>query len=235
MQAQHHYGRVNAYHGTKQQLLGAKVGQAAPAWRGNQATINGKRAAGPVNGLEKGSKILLSKLPMDVSENEVQQLFEKTVGPVRECFVVYNSQGKSKGMAVVQFHRTTDAVVARQKYNGKFVDGKRPITIEIVTEDEPRPRAPMAPAKPQVPSLLQRLGAQLAPPVVAAAMKPPAKAKAAKKAAAPAATKPAARPVASNSKAKLRTKKGPKRVKKAAATVDELDKEMDEYRAAVVA
>lgn len=37
--------------------------------------------------------------------------------------MVYNSQGKSRGMAVVTFARPGDAAVARAKYNGKIVDG----------------------------------------------------------------------------------------------------------------
>lgn len=46
------------------------------------------------------------------------------MGPLRESFLVYNSQGKSKGMAVVVFQRPGDAVVARQKFDGKIVDGR---------------------------------------------------------------------------------------------------------------
>ena len=54
-----------------------------------------------------------------------QILFSKTVGPVKEVFMVYNSQGKSRGMAVVTFVRAGDAAVARVKYNGKIVDGRK--------------------------------------------------------------------------------------------------------------
>ena len=50
-------------------------------------------------------------------------LFSKTVGPLKDTFMVYNSQGKSKGMAIVTFARPGDAAVAREKYNGKIVDG----------------------------------------------------------------------------------------------------------------
>lgn len=50
-------------------------------------------------------------------------LFTKTVGPVKDTFLVYNSQGKSKGMAVVTFALPGGAAVARTKYHGKIVDG----------------------------------------------------------------------------------------------------------------
>jgi THO complex subunit 4 len=46
------------------------------------------------------------------------------VGPLRDAFLIYNSQGKSKGMAVVTFQRSGDAAVARAKYDGKIVDGR---------------------------------------------------------------------------------------------------------------
>lgn len=52
----------------------------------------------------------------------LQTLFAKTVGPVQDAFIVYNSQGNSKGMAVVAFHNAGDAAKARQKYNGKIID-----------------------------------------------------------------------------------------------------------------
>lgn len=47
------------------------------------------------------------------------------MGPVQEAFIVHNSQGLSKGMAVVVFHRAEDAAIARQKYNGKIIDGSK--------------------------------------------------------------------------------------------------------------
>lgn len=53
-----------------------------------------------------------------------QELFKKTVGPLREVFMVYNSQGKSKGMAIVVFQRPGDAAVAQKKYHGKIVDAR---------------------------------------------------------------------------------------------------------------
>jgi THO complex subunit 4 len=46
------------------------------------------------------------------------------VGPLQDAFLIYNSQGKSKGMAVVTFQRPGDAALARTKYDGKIVDGR---------------------------------------------------------------------------------------------------------------
>ncbi|GBE88613.1 hypothetical protein BKA93DRAFT_801971 [Sparassis latifolia] len=224
MQAHPQYVRLSAYHGPKRQLLGNQAGSAPPAWRINQPAT-AKRPIGSMNAVEKGSKILLSRLPLDVGESEVELLFTKTVGPVKDVFLVYNSQAKSKGMAVVTFQRPGDAAVARQKYNGKIVDGKRPIKIEVVIDEDQRPQA--APAKPQAPSLLQRLGA-VVPPLARPAAAPILRSPIQKRGPQQAATPAAAAPRRPNAKEKLRIKKGPKRVKKSVA---QLDQEMDEYRA----
>lgn len=56
-------GRLNTYHGAKRKLLGNNAGAAPPAWKMNQQAIS-KRTP-------PGSKILLSNLPMDVTEHEI--------------------------------------------------------------------------------------------------------------------------------------------------------------------
>lgn len=53
-----------------------------------------------------------------------QDLFRKTVGPLKDAFIIYNSQGNSKGMAIVSFQRAADAAVAVAKYDKKIVDGR---------------------------------------------------------------------------------------------------------------
>lgn len=61
------HSRLNAYHHTKQGILGNQAGRAAPAWKVNQQERRTSTAqAAP------GSKILLSRLPNDVGEDEVQ-------------------------------------------------------------------------------------------------------------------------------------------------------------------
>ena len=58
-------GRFNYYHGQKRQLLGHSAGAAAPAWKTNQQLVQRKAAQLP------GSKILMSNLPADVNEVEI--------------------------------------------------------------------------------------------------------------------------------------------------------------------
>jgi THO complex subunit 4 len=69
--------RLNAYHGTKRQLIGTTASQVAPAWRtsngtGGPAATNGSTSPLLKKALQHGSKILLSNLPMDVAEAEVE-------------------------------------------------------------------------------------------------------------------------------------------------------------------
>lgn len=61
MQAQ--IGRLNHYHNTKRHLVGNHAGSAAPAWKVNQQMMHKKGS-----GSAPGSKILLSNLPYDVTE-----------------------------------------------------------------------------------------------------------------------------------------------------------------------
>lgn len=54
--------RLNTYHTPKQRILGNPSAHPAPAWRPNARAAN----------TDPGSKILLSRLPLDVEENEVE-------------------------------------------------------------------------------------------------------------------------------------------------------------------
>ncbi|KAJ3868225.1 RNA-binding domain-containing protein [Lentinula novae-zelandiae] len=140
----HHYSntRYNSFHGPKQRVLGNwQAGNVAPAWRssaqGQSQSLRRQQAA--------GSKILLSQLPLDVGEKEVE--------------------GRSKGMAVVVFQRPGDAMIAREKYDGKFVDGRRPIRIELVSDGPAIPTGPSSSssAPPAPLSLIDRLAKATTP------------------------------------------------------------------------
>ncbi|KAI0090388.1 hypothetical protein BDY19DRAFT_769745 [Irpex rosettiformis] len=215
------------FHGQKKQLLNQQAGNPPPSWR-QQQKVNAK------GGNAKKSKILLSELPMDVLREEVVALFHKTVGPVKddETIMLYNNQGKARGMAIVTFQREADAYVARAKYNGKLIDSRKPIKIEIVKDEDAPKQPPPLPVAP--PSLLQRLGGTTTK--VAAAAAPPQNKKqphaAAKtgRAAAAAPTQPQNQPRVSVGR-RLRQKKGPRRVKKAPVTIEQLDADMAAYRA----
>ncbi|KAI0822937.1 hypothetical protein BC628DRAFT_625624 [Trametes gibbosa] len=232
--------RLNSYHTPKQRILGNASAHPAPAWRPNAKAV----ASG--SNTDPGSRILISRLPLDVVENEVETLFTRTVGTVKDVFMIYNSQGNPRGMAVVTFVRAGDAAVARAKYNGKFVDNRRPIKIEIIVDEDDVQRVP--PPPPGVPSLLERLGP---PKSNQAAVQPHPRQPAGPVKGAPPTPAGGARPKSqthpktldNNQKAgKLRAKKGPRRLNKQRQqqtarqppkkkTAEELDREMEEYAA----
>lgn len=64
---QPHHNRLNAYHSPKRGVLGNQATQPPPAWRTNQRAASGSGPAADI-----GSKILLSRLPADVMEEEVE-------------------------------------------------------------------------------------------------------------------------------------------------------------------
>lgn len=79
MQAQYRtlpYARLNSSHGPKRQLLGHNAGQPPPAWKTAAAVAPDQVGAGLVSKgkmvQEQGSRIFLSRLPVDVGEKDVE-------------------------------------------------------------------------------------------------------------------------------------------------------------------
>ncbi|KAI0074100.1 hypothetical protein K474DRAFT_1602124 [Panus rudis PR-1116 ss-1] len=106
-------------------------------------------------------KIIVSNLPPDVNEIQVKELFTTTVGPCRDVTLHYDANGRSKGVASVQFTRKGDGTKAFQQYNNRLIDGKRPMKIEIVVDPtKPAPAASLvsrvAPAAPATNDVLIR-------------------------------------------------------------------------------
>lgn len=62
--------RFNTFHGPKRQVVGNPAGKPPPAWRPNVAGAAGASTKGKAL-QESGSKIFLSRLPVDVGEKEV--------------------------------------------------------------------------------------------------------------------------------------------------------------------
>lgn len=229
-------GRINNYHSPKSQLVGHAASRQAPAWKASNIP---QGSAGPSQ-KDSGSKILLSNLPPDVSEDEIIDLMKKTIGPVNttQSFMVYNVKGFPRGVTVVTFMRAGDAAKARERYDGKVIDGKRAIKLELVVNhvEPPPPRPPTAAPKT---SLFERIGGQNQNAFQTAPR--PVPQRQGKKtpgvngyvqhqqSSRPQARAPGSLPVITNAPRKVRQKKGAKRVKKSLA---ELDREMEEYVAA---
>ncbi|KAG9009035.1 hypothetical protein FRB90_008614 [Tulasnella sp. 427] len=180
--------------------------------KAKKAAVTGKQkaapavAAPPAPPVATSNKINISNLPLDVKEPEIKDLFAKTVGPVREAQLFFDSKGQSKGIGSVVFQRKEDATKAVTMYNGRLIDGSRTMKVELVLQAGQAP----APA-----TLSQRVA--------------PAPAASAGKAAAPAAKK--AGTTLAKKKATLRAKRAPRQKKKPVTAAD-LDAQMEDYTAA---
>ncbi|CAF1683893.1 unnamed protein product, partial [Adineta ricciae] len=106
----------------------------APAgrWKHDLFEDNSNRGRGGQRstGVNSTTKLLISNLDYGVTTNDVQELFED-IGAVRIARVHYDESGRSLGTAEVVFERRVDATTALQKYNGLNLDG-RPMDIKLV-------------------------------------------------------------------------------------------------------
>ncbi|KAF8879648.1 hypothetical protein CPB84DRAFT_1687845 [Gymnopilus junonius] len=68
-------------------------------------------------------KIIVSNLPADVNEAQIKDLFNQTVGPLRDITLHYDASGRSKGVATVIFQKKGDGAKAFQQYNNRLIDG----------------------------------------------------------------------------------------------------------------
>lgn len=59
------------------------------------------------------------------------------MGPIARATLTYGPDGRSRGVATVEFKKAEHAATAAQKYNGVEVD-KRPMKVELVVD----PNAP---------------------------------------------------------------------------------------------
>lgn len=126
--------------------------QSARNRRPSQRRSTGPKTAAPVGGIQKNSrpargaaakptpakatgtgesKVIVSNLPKDVSEQQIKEYFVQAVGPIKRVDLVYGPNSVSRGIANVTFHKPDGASKAFQKLNGLLVDN-RPIKIEIV-------------------------------------------------------------------------------------------------------
>ncbi|KAI4131033.1 MAG: hypothetical protein LQ338_001446 [Usnochroma carphineum] len=123
--------------------------------RGGRARNAARKATAPVGGIQKntkatngalkpvvtndlasggrGSKIIVSNLPDDVTEQNVKEYFRDTIGPVKRVILSYGPSGKMNGTVTIIFSKPDSAAKALKTLNGVQVD-KRPMKIEVVLD-----------------------------------------------------------------------------------------------------
>lgn len=159
-------GRRNA----PRRSIGGRPATNAPVG-GIQKNTKPVRGAGAKNAPAKAaaansdSKIIVSNLPKDVSEQQIKEYFVQSVGPIKRVELSYGPNSQSRGIANVTFHKSDGASKAFQKLNGLLVDN-RPIKIEIVVG-----AAQADKVIPQVKTLAERTSQPKSQPKSAAADK----------------------------------------------------------------
>ncbi|KAM4059210.1 RNA recognition motif domain-containing protein [Hirsutella rhossiliensis] len=144
---------------------------AAPPVGGVQKPTRATRGAAAKPAPSRGSsvigesKVIVSNLPKDVSEQQIKEYFVQAVGPIKRVDLVYGPNSVSRGIANVTFHKPDGASRAFQKLNGLLVDN-RPIKIEIVVGAAQADRV-----IPQVKTLAERTTQPKAQPKSAATSK----------------------------------------------------------------
>ncbi|KAH0270316.1 hypothetical protein KCU91_g8145, partial [Aureobasidium melanogenum] len=183
---------------------------AKPAGRQPKAAAAAAAIVGAALPATGESKIIVSNLPSDVTEQQIKEYFSQAVGPVKKVLLNYNKNGRSVGVATIIFSQAQSAAEAAKKLDSVKVDGK-PMKIEVILGAKYAP----APAAPK--SLGDRIQA------------PKAKKENNKPKSAAAAPKPATAGAAGATKASGRAGRKGRAGRPKPKTVEELDAEMSEY------
>ncbi|KAI1170546.1 hypothetical protein F4777DRAFT_107857 [Nemania sp. FL0916] len=93
-----------------------------------------RRSPGPAQD-GRGTKIKVENLHYDLSESDLEGLFNK-IGPVVKLELLYDRAGRSEGVAFVTYESRDDALDAIQEFNGANAKGQ-PIRMTIV-HSQPR-------------------------------------------------------------------------------------------------
>lgn len=96
---------------------------------------------------ETSGKILVSGLPHDVDQNQLQEYFASAVGvgKPKKVLLQYGQNGRSLGMAQIVFSKHEQAVKATAALNGVKIDN-RPVRVEMLVSAANIPPAAAQPS-----------------------------------------------------------------------------------------
>ncbi|KAF2995844.1 hypothetical protein E8E13_002892 [Curvularia kusanoi] len=140
--------------GGRRPEAGRPAAAAAPVGGVKKSTKQAKQSkAAPAPAPSGGeSKIMISNLPLDVEQGQLQDYFASAVGVGRpkKILMQYGPNGKSLGSATVIFNRAEQATKATTALNGVKIDN-RPIRVDLLVS------AANMPAQPKQSSLADRV------------------------------------------------------------------------------
>ncbi|KAL9613563.1 MAG: hypothetical protein Q9167_001896 [Letrouitia subvulpina] len=143
------------------------AGGVAKNTRATKAAVKAAIPTGPASGTVGDSKIIVSNLPSDVTEQNVKEYFGDTIGPVKRVNLTYGPDGRMKGIVTIVFARPDSASMAQEKLNGVQVD-KKPMKIEVVLDASKAIAVAQLPVK----TLSDRINKTNGPKQATAAAKP---------------------------------------------------------------
>ncbi|KAJ5099501.1 Nucleotide-binding alpha-beta plait [Penicillium argentinense] len=89
-----------------------------------------RRRQSPNRGSSGLTKVRVENLHYDVSEGELEELFER-IGPVTELNVAYDRAGRSEGVAYITYKHLKDAHESIERFDGANAKGQ-PIRLSLI-------------------------------------------------------------------------------------------------------
>jgi THO complex subunit 4 len=97
-------------------------GSDSDQWSHDKHGSSSSSSSGPRKQLESGSKILISNLNWEVTQDNLKELFSEC-GEVRRASIAFDRTGRSEGHGEVSFASRGAAEIAVKEFNGALLDG----------------------------------------------------------------------------------------------------------------
>lgn len=98
--------------------------------------------------LASSAVVEVINLDYSINQLDIKEIFTKC-GKVRKVVLNYDENGKSRGTAVVSFHRIKDAMIAVEQFDRALVDG-RPMHLKLLAKVVKKEVSKSAKKKPKV-------------------------------------------------------------------------------------
>ncbi|PRT55113.1 RNA annealing protein YRA1 [Wickerhamiella sorbophila] len=127
----------------------AKVAAAA-AKNGSGKKVAASAAAAAAQDLTQyATRIIISNMPKDVNESQVEKFFKSELGHVSKVVASYNARGVRTGQFTITFTKDGLAAKAMERFNGTVIDnGAAKMKVEIVFDQSAKPLAQRLSLKP---------------------------------------------------------------------------------------